>query len=126
MLAALLERPGQVVRREDLCRRLWPGNIFVDFDQGLNKAINKIREALDDDAEHPRYIETLPRRGYRLITSPSGRIRPHLGDDRLVRQATTASGRPGESNTAGGKILCWLKRQFASLLLLAISSLASN
>jgi len=63
----LIDRPGEVVTREELKRRLWPADTFVDFEHGLNKAINKLREALGDDADKPRYIETLPRRGYRLI-----------------------------------------------------------
>ena len=66
LLAALLERPGQVVTREELVRRLW-SDTLVDFDNGLNIAAKKIREALDDDATTPRYVETLPRRGYRFI-----------------------------------------------------------
>jgi DNA-binding winged helix-turn-helix (wHTH) protein/Tol biopolymer transport system component len=66
LLAALLERPGQVVTREELVRRLW-NDTLVDFDNGLNIAAKKIREALDDDATTPRYVETLPRRGYRFI-----------------------------------------------------------
>jgi DNA-binding winged helix-turn-helix (wHTH) protein len=69
VLAVLLERPGQLVAREELKKRLWPGDTFVDFDQSLNKAVNRLREALDDSAEHPRFIETLPRRGYRFIAS---------------------------------------------------------
>ncbi|MGA2606525.1 MAG: winged helix-turn-helix domain-containing protein [Terriglobia bacterium] len=67
VLAMLIDRPGEVVTREELRRRLWPADTFVDFDHGLNKAINKLREALGDDPDKPRYIETLPRRGYRLI-----------------------------------------------------------
>jgi Tol biopolymer transport system component/DNA-binding winged helix-turn-helix (wHTH) protein len=66
VLAALLDRPGEVVTREHLRGRLWPGQPFVDFDQGLNTAINKLRDALGDSAANPRFIETLPRRGYRF------------------------------------------------------------
>ncbi len=66
VLSILLEYPGQVVTREELQKRLWP-DTFVDVDHNLNTAINKIREALCDSAENPRYIETLPRRGYRFI-----------------------------------------------------------
>lgn len=66
-LAALLEHPGDIVTREELQKRLWPDDTFVDFERGLNKAINKLRAALRDDAENPRYIETLPQRGYRFI-----------------------------------------------------------
>jgi Tol biopolymer transport system component/DNA-binding winged helix-turn-helix (wHTH) protein len=67
VLAMLLERPGEVVTREDLQKRLWPADTFVDFDHSLNTAINKIREALGDSAENPRFVETMPRRGYRFI-----------------------------------------------------------
>jgi eukaryotic-like serine/threonine-protein kinase len=67
VLAALLERPGQTVTREDLKARIWPEDTFVDFDLGLNKAVNRIRDALTDSAATPRYIETIPRRGYRFI-----------------------------------------------------------
>ena len=67
ILALLLERPGDVVTREELRQKLWPADTFVDFDTGLNSAIKKLRDALADSAEEPRYIETLPRRGYRFI-----------------------------------------------------------
>jgi DNA-binding winged helix-turn-helix (wHTH) protein len=67
VLAALLERPGQLVTREHLQTRIWAGNTFVDFDRGLNKAINRIREALGDIASTPRFIETHSKRGYRFI-----------------------------------------------------------
>lgn len=67
VLALLLEHPGDVVTREDLRQKLWPGDTFVDFDTGLNSAVKKLREALCDSAEEPKYIETLPRRGYRFV-----------------------------------------------------------
>ena len=66
-LVLLLERPGEVVTREELSRKLWPENTFVDFERGLNKAINKLRAALCDDAEKPSFVETLPHHGYRFI-----------------------------------------------------------
>src|SRR6201994_3466667 len=66
VLAILLEQPGEVVTREELQKRLWP-DTFVDVDHNLNTAINKIREVLGDSAESPRFVETLPRRGYRFI-----------------------------------------------------------
>jgi DNA-binding winged helix-turn-helix (wHTH) protein len=66
VLAILLEHPGQVVTREELQKRLWP-DTFVDVDHNLNTSINKIREALGDSSESPRFVETLPRRGYRFI-----------------------------------------------------------
>jgi len=67
LLLALLEQPGDLVTREELVGRLWPEGTFVDFDRGLNKAVNHLREALGDSAEEPLFIETLPRRGYRFI-----------------------------------------------------------
>jgi TolB-like protein/DNA-binding winged helix-turn-helix (wHTH) protein/Tfp pilus assembly protein PilF len=67
VLAMLVQNAGKVVTREDLQKKLWPADTFVDFDHGLNKAINKIREALGDSAESPRYVETLSRRGYRFL-----------------------------------------------------------
>jgi TolB-like protein/DNA-binding winged helix-turn-helix (wHTH) protein len=67
LLLALLEQPGELVTREALVRRLWPEGTFVDFDRGLNKAVLHLREALADSAEHPQFIETLPRKGYRFV-----------------------------------------------------------
>jgi TolB-like protein/DNA-binding winged helix-turn-helix (wHTH) protein len=67
VLALLLEQPGEVVTREELQQKLWPTDTFVDFDHGLNNAINKLRDALNDSADAPRFIETLPRRGYRFV-----------------------------------------------------------
>jgi TolB-like protein/DNA-binding winged helix-turn-helix (wHTH) protein/Flp pilus assembly protein TadD len=67
VLALLLQRPGEMVSREELRQNLWPEDTFVDFDVGLNNAIKRLRDALADAAEHPRYVETLPRRGYRFI-----------------------------------------------------------
>jgi TolB-like protein/DNA-binding winged helix-turn-helix (wHTH) protein/tetratricopeptide (TPR) repeat protein len=78
ILRALLERRGELVSREELRARLWTADTFVDFDHGLNSAVNKLREALDDTAENPRFIETLPRRGYRWI-GPAEPLEPASG-----------------------------------------------
>ena len=77
VLALLLERPGEIVTRQELRRRLWSGDVFVDFDNNLNTAVGRLREALGDSAEHPRFIETLPKRGYRFIASVT---RPSAGE----------------------------------------------
>src|SRR5215470_14952736 len=89
LLLAMLEQPGELVTREELVRRVWPDGTFVDFDRGLNKAVLHLREALGDSAEHPQFIETLPRKGYRFVapvtqdlpqlqtTSPSPIPEPH-------------------------------------------------
>ena len=80
ILSILLEHPGLVVTREQLQKRLWPEDTFVDFEHGLNTAINKLRDALSDEADNPRFIETLPKRGYRFIApvSASAAPRAHL------------------------------------------------
>ncbi len=72
VLVMLVERPGQVITREELCQTLWPADTFVDSDLGLNSAVMKLRAALGDSAENPRFVETLPRRGYRLIVPVEG------------------------------------------------------
>jgi TolB-like protein len=70
----LLARPGDVVTREELRQKLWPTDTYVDFDHGLNAAVNKLREALGDSAGSPRYVETLPRKGYRFIAPVNGDV----------------------------------------------------
>jgi TolB-like protein/DNA-binding winged helix-turn-helix (wHTH) protein len=72
ILAMLLQRPGEIVTRDELQKKLWPADTFVDFEQGLNNAMKRLRAALDDDAENPHFIETLPRRGYRFVGSMNG------------------------------------------------------
>jgi DNA-binding winged helix-turn-helix (wHTH) protein/Tol biopolymer transport system component len=76
LLAVLLERPGEIVTRDELRQRLWPSDVFVDFDHGLNKSIQKLRDALGDSATSPRYIETIPRVGYRFIAPVKNGARP--------------------------------------------------
>ncbi len=73
VLAILLDQPGELVTREEFRQRLWPADTFVDFEHSINTAIKKLREALEDDAEEPRFIETVPRRGYRFIAP----VNPH-------------------------------------------------
>src|ERR1700745_2161091 len=72
VLTVLLQRPGDVVTREELRSQNWPADTFVDFDNSLNTSINKVREALGDSADNPRFVETLPRRGYRFIAPVTG------------------------------------------------------
>ena len=67
LLSMLLERPGEMLTREEICRELWPDNIFVDYEHGVNSAVNRLREALGDKASNPRFVETLARRGYRFV-----------------------------------------------------------
>jgi len=90
ILTLLLSRPGELVTREQLRDRLWAGDTFVDFDHGLNAAVNKLREALCDSAENPKYVETLPRRGYRFI----GKIEPFVDGSVAAEQFKITGGQP--------------------------------
>ena len=80
VLALLLERPGEVIAREEFRQRLWPTDTFVDFDHGVNTAINRLREALGDSAESPRFVETLSRRGYRFIAPVDSEARDRFSE----------------------------------------------
>jgi DNA-binding winged helix-turn-helix (wHTH) protein len=107
VLAILLERPGDVVTRDELRKRLWP-DTFVDVDHNLNTAINKIREVLGDSAESPRFVETLARRGYRFVALMQGRAcAPHgKGPTSSTRTATAADcWRANGSRTLAKKVL---------------------
>src|ERR1700679_2443020 len=73
VLAMLLERPGELLTREEISKELWPDGTFVDYEHGVNSAVNRIREALGDTASNPRFVETLARRGYRFV-APVERI----------------------------------------------------
>ena len=73
ILLLLTERAGQIVSREEIHQRIWGKDTFVDFERGINFSINQIRAALGDDADKPRYIETIPRRGYRFICRVEGK-----------------------------------------------------
>lgn len=76
VLFLLLERPGELLTREDICRELWPDGTFVDYEHGVNSAVNRLRDALGDKASSPRFVETLARRGYRFL-APVERITPN-------------------------------------------------
>jgi DNA-binding winged helix-turn-helix (wHTH) protein len=92
ILAVLLEQPGELVSRKELRAQLWPADTFVDFEQGLNTAVRRLRETLGDSADAPRYIETLPRRGYRFIAPVDGQsprpVREARSHGRLLLAAT--------------------------------------
>src|SRR5215212_5839227 len=80
ILVMMLDRPGELVTREELRQRLWPAGTFVDFEHSLNAAVKRLRAALGDDADHPRFVETLHRRGYRFIAAveaPANGTRVH-------------------------------------------------
>jgi DNA-binding winged helix-turn-helix (wHTH) protein/Tol biopolymer transport system component len=97
VLAVLLERPGEILTRDELRQRLWPSDVFVDFDHGLNKSIQKLRDALGDSATSPRYIETIPRVGYRFIAPVRNGARP------LEPEVAMKIDRPAPTPAVAGK-----------------------
>ena len=111
VLAMLLEHPGDVVTREELRARLWPADTFVDFDHGLNKAINKLRDALGDSAESPRFVETVARRGYRFLADVKGADAPPVGDPQPAA--------PIASRTPRARARGWKLAMFGLFVLLA-------
>ena len=118
ILVILLEHPGDLVTREQLQRRLWPSDTFVDFDRGLNAAINRVREALGDSAENPRFVETLPRRGYRFIaplvdSRPARATLPAAESNVSPAQTVTI---PGALPVSGARERRPVSRQFKALL----------
>src|SRR5437870_13145093 len=87
ILAMLLQRPGETITREQLQKTLWPADTFVDFEQGLNNAMKRLRASLDDNADSPHFIETLPRHGYRFIGSVNGSDQPPAEAAKPTRSA---------------------------------------
>lgn len=101
VLTMLAEHPGEVVTREELQKKLWPADTFVDFDHGLNKAISKIREALGDSAESPRFVETVARRGYRFLAEVKGADAARIGSTEIPREIRGAAEVGHEAKAAG-------------------------
>jgi TolB-like protein/DNA-binding winged helix-turn-helix (wHTH) protein/Tfp pilus assembly protein PilF len=91
VLMALLERPGEIVSREELRQQVWPEDTFVDFDHALNTAVKKIRGALNDEADSPRYLETVPRRGYRFIAPVHTEMTPARNSAKLPAEGLEAA-----------------------------------
>src|SRR6266850_3839051 len=114
VLAALLERPGNVVTRDDFRQRLWPNDTLVDFDHGLNNAINRLRDALNDSAETPRFIETLPKRGYRFISQVESGAIPGPLAAREKSPGPSGDDQTG-SETAIRSLLPWWRSRWAAL-----------
>jgi DNA-binding winged helix-turn-helix (wHTH) protein/Tol biopolymer transport system component len=103
LLSALIESPGEIVTREQLRQRLWSSDVFIDFDHGLNKSIQKLRDALGDSADSPRYIETIPRVGYRFIAPVSNGaqlLEPEA--DTEIQQAPSVGQGPPTPDVAAG------------------------
>ncbi len=135
VLIALVERPGVVITREDLQKRLWPAGVTVDFDRGLNKAINRVREALGDDAENPRFIETLPQRGYRfLVPVEAIAAQPAAGEPAVTQPAPPGTSRRtilyGSIAACGAAAAVlgyrFLPRRIESIAVLPLENLSGN
>jgi TolB-like protein/DNA-binding winged helix-turn-helix (wHTH) protein/Tfp pilus assembly protein PilF len=116
VLLALLERPGEVVSREALRQRLWPEDVFVDFDNNLNNAVSRLRESLQDSAESPRFIETVPRRGYRFIATVEGHASPAPAVPAAAPGALPSGRRPSRFATAAVVALAVTAAAFALLV----------
>jgi hypothetical protein len=112
----LVQRPGELVTREDLRSRLWPAHTFVDFEHGLNTAVKKLRQALDDSADEPRYVETLPRRGYRFLAA----VTPDGALAAVEPQQTLRGGAPAAASTELPPAPLALRRRVTLGVLLAI------
>jgi DNA-binding winged helix-turn-helix (wHTH) protein len=129
ILAMLLEHPGEVVTREEMRQRLWPGDTFVDFEHSLNTAIKKIRRALDDEAGKPRFVETLRRRGYRFAGSMA---EDSFSSASLFLQATPGSAPTSEqapvesADEMVGKVLTLQDELGTELLTLSIDEAAQQ
>src|ERR1700704_3077999 len=103
ILTMLLERPGEIITRDDLRNRLWRTDTFVDFDHGLNNAVMRLREVLGDSSDHPRFIETMPRRGYRFIAPVElkGAASEHPAQEAVASEKTAEVPNVTEKNGAG-------------------------
>src|SRR5580692_2399319 len=126
LLEILLEHPGEVVTREELRGRVWPNESFGDFDQALNIAIGKLRSALGDSAENPRFIETLPKRGYRFIADVSVLD----SDARLRRPESVTAGppatEPGQTPQKSGLAVAPKRRPGPTRVLIALALVLSS
>jgi eukaryotic-like serine/threonine-protein kinase len=118
VLALLLSRPGDVVTREELQRALWPADTFVEFDQGLNTAIKKIRLALGDSADNPRFVETVARRGYRFL-APVAEAAKGAAADQAAHEIQEMTGNVAE-NRRRWHVLLWAVVGILSLALIAV------
>jgi Tol biopolymer transport system component/DNA-binding winged helix-turn-helix (wHTH) protein len=129
VLTILLERPGELVTRDELKKKLWPSDTFVDFDHSLNKAVNRLRETLADSAERPRFIETLPRRGYRFIGTVergNGLPLPAAGVSSVtpvaVEKISEAAQMPVSRSSRPAIVWRWLAVGASVMMLLAVAS----
>src|SRR5437868_99373 len=121
VLVMLLKHPGELVTRDEIRQKLWPGDTFVDFDHGLNSAVNRLRDALGDSADTPRFIETLPRRGYRFIGTVSASARSEGVPATETVPATRTE--PNSARVGGNTRYGWIALALASVLVAALAGL---
>jgi len=119
ILELLLQRPGELVTREELRNRIWPADTFVDFDKGLYSAMNRLRDALQDSPENPRFIETVPKRGYRFIA-------PVTDDGKALSKQPAVVEQEGHTGSGADVSRSWIRNRgvrtrvlFAMLLVLS-------
>ena len=122
LLVALLESPGEVISREELRSRLWPDDTFVDFDSSLRVAVGKLRDALDDNADDPRYVETIPKRGYRFLVSEVRRVEaaPEAAELEAAEPGDDALLEDLEPLKTGAKASRWWMVGGAAILMIGI------
>jgi eukaryotic-like serine/threonine-protein kinase len=131
LLNALLERPGEMVSREELRQRLWPDGTFVDYDHGLNSAVSRLREALNDPANTPRFVETIPRRGYRLlvpveadrpvVVDEVAQMEPLPADDAAPHAARSIVREPAIAWRPSRRAVAWIGMAATGLFLLSVA-----
>ena len=128
LLTVLLENAGEVVSREEIQRRIWPDNTFVDFDSGLRVAVRKLREVLGDDAKYPRYIETIPKRGYRLLipatrtADPTNGFVASQGSPAPEGHDTNPRGPNSSSAEGSSKSRIWIISVVLPVIILAVAA----
>jgi DNA-binding winged helix-turn-helix (wHTH) protein/tetratricopeptide (TPR) repeat protein len=112
ILTLLLEHPGEVVTRAELQRKLWPADTFVDFDRGLNRAVNQLRDALGDSAENPRFIETFPKRGYRFVAP----VECSNAAEERAAPTSAAAAKPVPASAEHSRVRIWMLAGITALL----------
>jgi eukaryotic-like serine/threonine-protein kinase len=117
LLAVLLERPGQVVTRQELQKRLWSGDTFVDFENGLNIAVKKLRESLGDEIDHPQFIETIPRTGYRFMAQVEFADLAHTNGNSAAQHSSASESPARISTKTRGRQTLWLALGAALLII---------
>jgi cholera toxin transcriptional activator len=130
LLLMLLDRPGEILSREEICRELWPAGTFVDYEHGVNSAVNRLREALGDKAGNPRFIETLARKGYRFVgqverigETPVD-VPPVLDDGLLSRVLATPEELPRGSGPVARTLFLLLQAMYLGFYIGALANLA--